>query len=123
MSTTPEYDAILARKMKERETQEPKITVTLAAGQKIVRTITPEGEIIGQHIVGNVSSEKMTEEQTQAEIARVTEGVFIQSTTDTGPAIPNDSGTVAKEGLPEGIIIRKRGRPKGSKNKPKDAKA
>lgn len=67
-------------------------------------------------ISGNVSSVKMTEAETAKEIAEVTEGVFVPSTTETGPAIPNDSGSVAKEGFPQ---PKRRGRPPGSRNKPK----
>lgn len=63
---------------------------------------------------------QLSEAETAKEIADITEGVF-SSTTDTGPAIPNDSGTVAQEGTDHlnVVIKKKRGRPKGSKNRPK----
>lgn len=58
-------------------------------------------------ISGNVESKVMTPEQTQAEIAEVTGGAFYAD----GPHM-----------LPEVIAPKRRGRPKGSKNRPKEVK-
>ncbi len=105
MTTTPEYDAILARKMKERE------------------------------IKGNISSVKMSPEETAKEIADITEGSFTAKGGEVFDySIAPDGNTVTIKGtdrgakyltdgpheLPEAIRPKKkRGRPLGSKNKKK----
>jgi|SRR5579872_86959 len=98
MTTTPEYDAILARKMKERE------------------------------IKGNISSVKMTPEETAKEIAEIQGGA--KSSFD----VPREMQDRLQEAIGEMVIAesatpivsaivgqakKKRGRPLGSRNKPK----
>lgn len=84
MTTTPEYDAILARKMKEREAK------------------------------GNISSVKMSEAETAKEIADTTEGVFGNG------SVVLDEASAVKVLAPQ--PKKKRGRPLGSRNRPKDTK-
>lgn len=59
-------------------------------------------------IRGNISSIKMTESETQAEISQITGGVF------DGRYIPPESEPTQQTNIP-----KRRGRPPGSKNRPK----
>lgn len=64
---------------------------------------------------GNVSSDKLTEQQMAEEIKTVTEGAFEGE--KSCPAIETEK--LIAECRANGLLPRKRGRPKGSRNKPK----
>lgn len=68
-------------------------------------------------ISGNVSSEKMTESECEAEIAAVTEGAFEETRKEEYHRI-KEAGFSAID-LDVMPAKKKRGRPRGSKNRPK----